>query len=178
MEHSTPLPSAQPWRAAALVAAAIAAVELFILVLIGVAFSAQFFAGEVKKAAAVLPAAAAEQPAVQPAAAPSDGEKAKKPEAKPLLPRSKTSVIVLNGNGIAGAAGVVAERIRPHGYVIAGSANAPRSDFARSVVMYRPGFEREAKRLAADLEILRVVPLDGMRARDLQGAHIAFIVGG
>jgi hypothetical protein len=44
--------------------------------------------------------------------------------------------------------------------------------------MYRPGFRGEAKRLASDLGIRRVSPLDGLRARDLQGAHLAFVVGG
>jgi hypothetical protein len=44
--------------------------------------------------------------------------------------------------------------------------------------MYRPAFEGEARRLAKDLRIKRVAPLDGMRASDLQGAHLALILGG
>jgi hypothetical protein len=44
--------------------------------------------------------------------------------------------------------------------------------------MYRPRYEREATRLARDLGIKRVSPLDGLRARQLQGAHLAYIVGG
>jgi hypothetical protein len=44
--------------------------------------------------------------------------------------------------------------------------------------MYRPGFEGEAKRLGRDLRIRHVTPLDGMRIRDLQGAHVALVVGG
>jgi hypothetical protein len=44
--------------------------------------------------------------------------------------------------------------------------------------MYRPGFEGEARRLARDLGIKRVAPLDGLRASELQGAHLALIVGG
>jgi hypothetical protein len=43
--------------------------------------------------------------------------------------------------------------------------------------MYRPGFRGEAKRLAKDVRIRRVVPLDGMKIRDLQGAHVALILG-
>jgi hypothetical protein len=43
--------------------------------------------------------------------------------------------------------------------------------------MYRPGFAREAKRLGRDVGV-RVAPLDGMRIRDLQGAHVALVVGG
>jgi hypothetical protein len=180
VEHSTPLPSTQPWRAAAIVAAAIATVELFILVLIAVAFSTRFFAGEVNRAAeSVLPQAPA---AVQSSAEPTTSSETKKSEAskpaKPMLPRGETAVIVLNGNGIAGAAAILADNVRARGYLISGSANAPRSDFAQSVVMFRPGYEREAERLGTDMKIKRVVPLDGMSKGDLQGAHLALILGG
>jgi hypothetical protein len=86
-------------------------------------------------------------------------------------------VIVLNGNGISGMASEKAYLVRTKGYLIAGTANAPRTDFARSVVMYRPGYEPEARRFARDFRIGRVAPLDGMRPAQLQGAHIALIVG-
>ena len=43
--------------------------------------------------------------------------------------------------------------------------------------MYRPGFEQEADRLANDVHVRRVVPLDGMRPGELQGAHLALIIG-
>jgi hypothetical protein len=179
VDHSTHLPSAQPWRAAALVAAAVATVELFILVLIGIAFATRFFAGEVDQAAtAALPQASAiEQPAAgQPA--PGTGKKADKPATQPMLVRRETSVIVLNGNGIAGAASSAAQRVRTRGYLIAGSTNAPRTDFQSSLIMFRPGFQREAQRLGADIGIRRVAPLDGISKRDLQGAHLALIIGG
>jgi hypothetical protein len=178
VDHSTPLPPAQPWRAAAIVAAAVATVELFILVLIGIAFATRFFAGEVEQAATLPQAPAVEQSAaVQPAPA-ADRKKKEQPAAKPILPRGETSVIVLNGNGIAGAAATTADRVRTRGYLIAGHANAPRSDFQQSLIMFRPGFEGEARRLAGDVGIRRVAPLDGISKRDLQGAHLALIIGG
>jgi hypothetical protein len=46
----------------------------------------------------------------------------------------------------------------------------------RSVVMYRPGFRGEAMRLARDLRIRIVGPLDGLQIRDLMGAHVVFVV--
>ena len=181
MDHSTPLPSTQPWRAAAIVAAAIATVELLLLLLIAVAFSTRFFAGEVDRAVgtALPQAPAAAQPAPQPSS--SDGNtktsSASKP-AKPILSRRETAVIILNGNGIPGAAANLSDNVRARGYLISGSANAPRSDFAQSIVMFRPGYQREAERLGADMKIKRVVPLDGMSKGDLQGAHLALILGG
>jgi hypothetical protein len=56
--------------------------------------------------------------------------------------------------------------------------NAPRSGYGRSVVMYRAGRRPEALRLARDLQIRLVSPLDGLRPRDLLGAQLAVVVGG
>jgi hypothetical protein len=44
--------------------------------------------------------------------------------------------------------------------------------------MYRASRRGEALRLARDLRILRVSPLDGLRPRDLLGAQLAVVVGG
>jgi hypothetical protein len=178
VDHSTPLPPAQPWRAAAIVAAAVATVELVILVLIGIAFATRFFAGEVDQAASLPNTPAVEQPTAAQPTPVTEKKKKEQPAAKPLLARGETSVIVLNGNGVAGAAAATADRVRTRGYLIAGSTNAPRSDFQQSLIMFRPGFEREARRLAADAGIRRVAPLDGISKGDLQGAHLALIIGG
>ena len=174
MDHSSRLPAPQPWRSAAFIAATVATVELLILLVAGIFVFGKFFADEVEKAndPAAVVRAAVERQAKAPAR--SAGEAG----AKPLLDRRKTSVLVLNGNGVAGAAGTTADRVRSRHYVVAGTGNAPRTTFTRSVVMYRPGFEGEAKRLGRDLRIRHVTPLDGMRIRDLQGAHVALVVGG
>ena len=172
MDHpgslSPPL-AARPWRLAALVAAAIAALELLLLVAVGLAFAAKPFVREAEGAVAVGVAKAG--------AAPESGSPSGSSAAVPALSRAETSVLVLNGNGVQGAAAAVGDRVRGRGYLVAGTANAPRSDVARSLVMYRPGFRREAARLAADLRVQRVAPLDGLRAADLQGAHVALVVG-
>jgi hypothetical protein len=163
------------------VAAAIATVELLILVLIAVAFATKFFTGEVDRAVdSALPQAAAQQQAASNSTTPAAGTQKSDTSkaAKPVLPRRETAVIVLNGNGVAGAASITADRVRARGYLISGSANAPRSDFQQSLIMFRPGFEREARRLAGDVGIRRVAPLDGIGKRDLQGAHLALIIGG
>lgn len=160
---------------AAIVAAAIAALELFVLVIVGISFATKLLSNEAGRAASV----GAEAPAADEAASAGAGARAQAAgEAAPLLPRGDTSVLVLNGNGVRGAAAIAAEQVRGLRYLIAGTGNAPRTDFRRSLVMYRPGREGEAARLAQDLKVKRVAPLDGMRLRDLQGAHLAFIVGG
>lgn len=171
------LSSAQPWRAAALAAAAIAAAELVLLVVAAFLIVKPFTERALRPAAAREPARASAPARIdvrRPARAESPTGQA---PAVARLSRHETSVLVLNGNGVAGAAGAEADRVRGGGYVIASTANAPRSDFARSLVMYRPGFRGEAERLARDLAVERVAPLDGLRATDLAGAHVALVVG-
>ncbi|HLF68051.1 MAG TPA: LytR C-terminal domain-containing protein, partial [Gaiellaceae bacterium] len=91
-------------------------------------------------------------------------------------PRSRTVVLVLNGNGRSGAAASAASRVQSRGYRIGGVANAQR-EVARSIVMYRPGFAGEGRRLGRDLGVKLVGPLDGMRSGDLGRAHVVFILG-
>jgi hypothetical protein len=43
--------------------------------------------------------------------------------------------------------------------------------------MYKPGFAGEGKRLAQDLGVKLISPLDGIRARELGRAHVVFILG-
>jgi hypothetical protein len=178
VEHAyTHREPASPWRTAAIVAAAVAAVELFILILVGIVFGAKLMGEKAETIVAQTIAKQTETPAPAPATSKDTADKPKKRVPVAELPRQRTSVIVLNGNGIPAAAAVASEEVRKFEYIIAATANAPRTDFQRSVVMFRPGYEGEARRLAKDLKIRRVTPLDGMSPADLQGAHIAYIVG-
>jgi hypothetical protein len=93
------------------------------------------------------------------------------------LPRRKVEVVVLNGNGRRGAAAATASRVHRKGYRIGFVANAPSHNYAASLVMYRRGFEGEARRLAPDLGVRIVSPVDGMRPGQLHGAHAVLILG-
>jgi len=155
-----------PWRTATLVASAVAAAELVILVLLGVTLLAKPVSEHVRDAAEAKVFAPVTP---KPRAAASAGV--------PKLSRAETSVIVLNGSGVSGAAAANALRVRELGYTIGTVGNAPRSDLTRTLVMFRPGYRAEAARLAADLKLKIVGPLDGLRASDLLGAHVALIVG-
>ena len=165
MEHSLPQVSS-PWRTATLVASAVAAAELVVLVVLGVALLAEPVSETVRDAAeAKVFAPVKPKP------------RAEAPVGEPKLSRAETSVIVLNGSGRSGAAAENALRVRSLGYTIGTVGNAPRSDFTRTIVMFRPGYRAEAARLAADLKLKIVGPLDGLRSSDLLGAHVALIVG-
>jgi hypothetical protein len=78
---------------------------------------------------------------------------------------------------VSGAAHETASQVEARGYSIGDVGNANRTDYTRSVVMYRPGYRGEAMRLARDLRIRIVGPLDGMNVRQLMGAHVAVVVG-
>jgi hypothetical protein len=169
VEPSVPsLAAVRPWRTATLVASAVAVLELGVILVAGIALLTDPVASRVQ-AAAREPVLA---PAKPPAAAPT-----REDAAKATLPRGETSVLVLNGNGRTGAAAAAADRLHRVGYIVGGVGNAPRSDYGRSVVMYRPGHRGEGVRLARDLGITRVGPLDGMRLEQLMGAHLALVVG-
>jgi len=84
-------------------------------------------------------------------------------EATPLHPRSKTSVLVLNGNGSPGAASDMSTRLFTHGYRNAFATDAQVTTYGSSLVLFRRGWGREAERLAHDARIRSVAPLDGRR---------------
>jgi hypothetical protein len=162
----------RPWRTAVLVVAAIAAVELILLVMLGGALLAKPTSAHTGHATA---AHAKATPKAKPRPAPAKTTKAAAPA---QLPRRKVTVVVLNGNGRQGAAATAASRVSRRGYRIGLVANAPSHDYATSLVMYRPGFRGEASRLARDLGVKVVSPLDGVRPSQLHGAQAVLILGG
>ena len=173
MDHPRPAPDAlvRPWRTAAYVAVAIAAVELLLLLLIGGGKLAGWASDRMQLAARERVAAPIHKTHAAPAAS---HKRAPAPVAK--RPRSKTVVLVLNGNGRTGAAASAASRVQSRGYKIGDVTNAPEL-VPRSIVMYKPGFPGEGRRLGKDLGVRLVTPLDGMRPQELGRAHVVFILG-
>lgn len=163
----------RPWRRATLVASTIAALELVLLVGAGAFLLAKPLSHLIRshaKAVATQPThakPATVKPAIRPRTA---------PLGKPR-PRGHVKVMVFNGNGQAGAAGSAASKLHGLGYAIAGTANARRQDYATTVVMYQPGFRAEGLRLAHDLGVKVVGPMDGLHTRALDGGELAVIVG-
>jgi hypothetical protein len=169
---SAPDQLVRPWRLAAFVAATIAVLELIVLIAIGGGALFETLSDrlriEATERALAPPASTEKKPAARrPAAA----------TAKPSLTRRRTVIRVLNGNGRTGAAAAAASRVRRNGYRVGFVGNAASHDFARSLVMYKPGFAGEARRFARDLGIKQVSPLDGIRPRELGRAQLVFILG-
>ena len=159
----------RPWRRATIVASLIAALELVALLVAGFALLAKPLAHTVKRQAEAR------------AFAPPKAVKRVQPRVvvhrAPKLTRFQTHVLVLNGNGRSGAASATASRLSDVGYSISGTGNAPRADYASTVVMYRRGYGPEAQRLARDMHLKVVGPLDGLKPKQLGGAQIAIVLG-
>jgi hypothetical protein len=151
VEHAQPFSRPVPWRLAILVASALALAALGGLVL-------------THQAGRTRPAAAA-------------GRGPQRPPAIPRRPRSRISVLVLNGNGVSGAAGGIATDLLAVGYGHAIPADAPSPDYARSLVLFRPGWQREAERLSQDARIPIVAPLDGRVPPEYAGVPLVVILG-
>ena len=164
----------QPWQRATLLLALVAAFELVLLIVAGGALLAKPGAHHAAAkqpqvhAVAVKPAAQRVKPAAP----------AKHAAAAAQLPRGKVKLVVLNGNGRQGAAADAAARVEHRGYHVGLVANAPHHDYPQSIVMYRRGFEGEGQRLARDLGVHVVSPLDGMKPAQLHGAQAVLILGG
>ena len=168
MDHPlTAFDTVRPWRTATLGAVAVAALELVLLVIVG----GTLFARHANSAHAAPVRAHVTRPA------PTRLHVAKAKPATLHLARRQVGVLILNGNGQHGAASSAAARVRSHGYRIRAVGNAARMDYTRSIVMFRPGFEAEGRRLGRDLGIAIVGPLDGLRAAQLHGAKAVLVVG-
>ncbi|HEY6113978.1 MAG TPA: LytR C-terminal domain-containing protein, partial [Gaiellaceae bacterium] len=145
MDHPLQAPDAlvRPWRTAAYVAVAVAAAELLLLLVIGGGKLTGFVADRIEVAAQEQVTAPQRQRQTRPAT--------RKPASAAAVTRSrsKTVVLVLNGNGRTGAAASAASRVHTRGYKIGAVTNAPRQ-VSRSIVMYKPGFAGEGRRLGRD----------------------------
>jgi LytR cell envelope-related transcriptional attenuator len=152
----------RPWRRATIAVSAVAALELLLLTMVGIALFGKPLLHHFQSSAA--------------SAATPPKRVAKPAPAKAALPRSEVQVMVLNGNGRAGAAHAAADRVQAKGYLLGNVGNAP-SIMPHTLVMFRPGYAGEGRRLARDLHVRIVRPLDGMRPAQLLGAHLVLILG-
>ena len=165
----------RPWRLATLAASLIAGIELIALVLLGFLLLAKPLSHAIQRHATATATAAV----VKKVKAATTAHKLIKPPPVGVakLPRSHTSVLVLNGNGRTGVAHDEAVKLESLGYKVGGATNAKRSDYATSVIMFRNGYAAEGHRLARDLHISVVGALDGMKPSALHGSQLAIVLG-
>jgi hypothetical protein len=164
----------RPWRRATFVAGGIAALELVALLVGGMLLLAKPVSHVIQKEAAAV---ATPRPATPEAKALRKAVRQMNAPAGRARPRGHLRIMVFNGNGRQDAAGSEAGHLSSLGYKIAGTTNAAHQNYATTVVMYRPGFRAEGLRLAKDLGVKVVGPLDGIAASSLRGGQLAVVVG-
>lgn len=76
---------------------------------------------------------------------------------------AELSVRVLNGNGVAGSAGAMAERLETMGYSVLGVGDAERKNFADTTVLVRPDTQSFGAMIVDQLGfgVVEVGPIDG-----------------
>jgi hypothetical protein len=168
-----------PWRTATLVASAVATIELLGLIVVGAFVLAHPFRHAAKhttttaaKATVVHHAAMHRQVVPVPVK-----DRVAAIPAHPLRARSLVRVLILNANGVQGAAHTEAARLQSLGYPIGGAANAPSHHYAQSMVMFMPGYLKEARRLAHDVGIRLVAPVDGLTPSTLSASRLVVLLG-
>src|SRR5579871_44822 len=155
----SPVPDlVRPWRRATLLASSVAALELVLLIGAGALLVAKPVARSLRHQAQVAAVAKPPKKLVQAI------HRMNAPAGK-AKPRAHLKIMVFNGNGLSGAAASEAGKLKGLGYKVSGTANARHQNYATSVVMYRPGFRADGLRLAHDLGVKVVGPLDGLRAK-------------
>lgn len=169
MEYAEPFSRPFPWRAATLIAGGLAAVEFVVLIVVGAFLLARPIHHNAAKGTTTPATVAHTRVAAH--------IQHVRVSTHALLPRRRLSVLVLNGNGVAGAAGRMAAQLQGLGYRIGGKRNAQRHTYARSIVMYVPSYAREAQRLARDTGIRLVTPVDGLTPRMLRGVKLVVLLG-
>lgn len=150
------------WRKLTVVLGAIAALEALVLLVVAVVLIVPRVSNQSSQADSTIP-----KGAVGPHT----------PAGRAKLTPAQTPVMVLNGNGRAGAAAASARDVRRQGYKLGVVGNAQRQDYPVSLVMYRPGLRPEALKFAKKMHVRTVGPLDGITLRKLGRAELVYIVG-
>jgi hypothetical protein len=99
------------------------------------------------------------------------------PSAKPgaVVPADVT-VAVLNGTSVPGLAGKVGDDVTVNGFKL-GTVTNSRSRFDQTVVMYESDQRRAARRVAHDLGVKPVQPIDRQTEQEAGGADVVVIAG-
>lgn len=171
-----------PWRTATLIASAVAAAELVGLFVIGAFVLAHPFHHAAKTTTTASTVAATtvvhHTATVRRNVVPVPAKDRVTPiTSQAIRPRARVRVLVLNANGVQGAAHAEAAHLQGLGYVIGGAANAPSHHYAQSMVMFVPGYLKEARRLARDTGIKMVAPVDGLTSSTLSASRLVVLLG-
>lgn len=85
-------------------------------------------------------------------------------------------VTVLNGTSVVGLAAVFGDKVEGKGFELGAVTNSS-SSFEESVVMFTPGHKMEARKVAKQMRISKLQPMNGEIESVSAGADVALVVG-
>jgi hypothetical protein len=103
------------------------------------------------------------------------GESGQGPKAGAIVP-GEVDVAVLNGTSVPGLAAKVGDDVRVNGFRLGAVTNS-RDQFDQTVVMYARGHQRAAKKVAHDLGVKPLQPIDRQTERAAGDADVVVIAG-
>jgi len=104
-----------------------------------------------------------------------DGGTTKQPKAGAVVPQDVT-VAVLNGTSVPGLGAKVATDVQVNDFALGNVSNS-RKEYDQTVVMYEKGQHRAAEKVANDLGVKPVQPIDRQTQQDADGADVVVIAG-
>jgi LytR cell envelope-related transcriptional attenuator len=89
---------------------------------------------------------------------------------------AEIEVTVLNGTSVVGLAAVFGDKVEGKGFELGAVTNSS-SSFEESIVMFKPGHKMEARKVAKQMGISKLQPMNGEIESVSAGADVALIVG-
>ncbi len=103
------------------------------------------------------------------------GESSRGPKPGAVVP-AEVDVAVLNGTSVPGLAAKVADDVRVNGFTLGAVTNS-RDQFDQTVVMYGRGQQRAARKVAHDLGVKPLQPIDRQTEQAAGDADVVVIAG-
>jgi hypothetical protein len=104
-----------------------------------------------------------------------DGGEDQGPKPGAIVP-GEVEVAVLNATSVPGLAAKVGDDVRVNGFKLAAVTNS-REQFDQTVVMYGQGQQRAARKVAHDLGVKPLQPIDRLTERTAGDADVVVIAG-
>lgn len=104
-----------------------------------------------------------------------EGGRTQSPKPGALVPQDVT-VAVLNGTSVPGLGAKVATDVKVNDFAL-GSVSNSRREYDQTVVMYEKDQRRAAKKVAHDLGVDPVQPIDRQTQEEVDGADVVVIAG-
>jgi hypothetical protein len=95
----------------------------------------------------------------------------------PAINPSSVTVAVVNGTSVTGAAARTGTKVSAAGFRLGNLSTASQQQRAESVVMFKPGANRQARVVAGKLNVAQIAPIDQQTANVAGGAPVVVVVG-